>query len=291
MMRKKMMGVGVALAVSAVPVFAQAQMGPGGGMGGMGGGGPAGQSKGPQSDLLPEVDEKIAADPQKVFDRAEKAYNNRDWLEAIAYFQHLRTKFSYNSLSTVAEIRLADIAFKRERWAEAKAYYRSFIRLHPKHEKADYAAYQLGMCAFSDIPTDFFIEPPAYERDQTEVNVALDLMRGFVRDYPGSQYVPDAKKIIVSCEDKLAAHEIYVAKFYAKRKKWAGAAMRAEGLAKTYRSSTLVPEALVLAIDARTKLDQREAAKKNLEELVAMKAPEKFIKQGQDLLEAKTARR
>jgi outer membrane protein assembly factor BamD len=280
MKRTKLVGLCISLAATLAPMLSHAQMGPGG----MGGGPGAGAPKGPQADVLPEVDERIAADPQKIFARAEKAYNAHDWLEAIAYFQHLRTKFSYNSLSTVAELRLADIAFQRERWAEAKSYYRSFLRLHPKHEKSDYAAFQLGMCAYSDIPSDLFFEPPSFERDQTEVRVALDLMREFARNYPGSQHVPEAKKIAAQCEDRLAQHEIYVAKFYAKRSKWAGVASRAEGLARTYPNSSLVPEALLMAIEARTRLDQKEAARKNLDDLVAMKAPEEFINRGQELL-------
>jgi outer membrane protein assembly factor BamD len=109
-------------------------------------------------------------------------------------------------------------------------------------------------------------------------------MREFVRNFPASEHIPEAKKVVVSCEDKLAEHEIYVAKFYAKRNKWAGVALRAEGLAKTFPTSTLVPEALVMAIEAHKNLGQPEAAKKNLEDLVAMKAPEKYIHRGQSLV-------
>jgi outer membrane protein assembly factor BamD len=242
------------------PSFAQAGLGGGLGQPGLS---DQGKKKDEAGDQLPEIDQKIGNDAQLSFAHAEKAYQNKEWLEAIAYFQHVRAKFSYNlTLATQAQLRLGDIAFNRDKWLEAKEYYKEFVRLHPNHEKVDYAAFQVGYCAYKDIPGEFFLQPPAAERDQSEVRTARNAMAAYLKDHPHSEYVTKAKDIIVTCDNKLAAHEMYVADYYARRGKWTGAAGRAEGLASTYPDATQAPDALILAIKSHGKLKKEAEVRK-----------------------------
>lgn len=235
-----------------------------------------------QADVLPDIDQKIGNDVQATFAHAEKAYENRDWPEAIAYYQHLRAKFSYNlPLSTIAQLRLGDIAFTREKFIEAKELYKQFLRMHPSHEKADYAAFQIGLCAFKDIPGEFFLFPPGSERDQSEVRTARTALADFLTKYPKSEYAPKAKEILVQCDNKLAEHELYVAKYYAGKGKWEGSANRAEGLVKSYPDSARVNDALILAIQSRAKLNQPAEAQKNYDLLASLKPDEKVLKKAQ----------
>ena len=244
--------IAAALLVSLASPLALAQMGGGmgGGMGGMGGMGGAPPARGPSEDLIPEVDAEFAADAQKAFERGEAMFAKREWLDAIAAFRLVTQRFSYNlTLAALAELRLADIAFERERFAEARGAYRNFVRFHPRHPKADDAEFRVGLCAYRDIPGDLFIEPPSEERDQTEVRSALKELRGFLERRPESPHAAEAEAIIRRCEDKLAAHELAVARFYAHEKKWRAVALRADGVVRTYPSSGLVAEALTLAHD------------------------------------------
>ncbi len=250
------------------------------------------KDKDDKNEILPEVDKVIGEDAQKTFDHAEKAYAKKDWLEALAYYQHVRAKFSYNvTLSSLAQLRLGDISFGREKWLEAKEYYKEFLRMHPNHPKADYAAFQMGECAYKDIPGDFFLFPSTSERDQSEVRAARNTMKDFLEQHPKSEFVPQAKEILVKCGDRLAEHELYVAQYYVTRKKWAGVVIRGEGLARQYPESTKVPEALVMAIKAHAKLRQAaeatkdpdeiqkhvDAARKDYEMLAALGSPQKVL--------------
>lgn len=230
---------------------------------------------------LPDVDRSIAGDPQKVWEAAERAFADHDWLDAIAHYQHIRTKFPYNvALATNAELRLADVAFAREKWSEARTAYRNFLRFHPRHEKADYAAFRVGLSAYKDIPGDNLVSPPAIERDMADVRDALQQMRRFQREWPQSQYVPEAKIVIRECEDRLAAHELYVAKFYAKRDKWRGVVLRANTLVNTYPESTLASEALLLEVEAHAALGEPEKAKEAYERLAARQPPKELLERG-----------
>lgn len=228
-------------------------------------------------DVLPSVDKKIEDDPQKVWERAEQRFAKKDWLDAIAHYQHLRTKFSYNvPLASAADLRLGDVAFERERWSEARGHYRSFLRFHPKHEKADYAAYRVGLTSFSEIPGDSWITPSSTERDQREVREALRVMREFQRHYPSSKWVSDAQAAVTRCEEMLAAHEMYVARFYAKREKWKGTVLRTQTVVNAYPESPLAIEALALQVQAHANLGDKEQAEESLVRLEARK-PEKSV--------------
>jgi outer membrane protein assembly factor BamD len=259
----------------AFPLVAAAQAG----MGGMGSPGASQRpSGGRNEDILPDVDEEIGADAQKSFAHAEEAFKNEEFLEAIAYYQHIRTKFSFNvPLAAKSELRLGDIAFKRERWLEARSYYRTFLRFHPKHEQADYAAFQAGRCTYREIPEDFFLFPPSTEKDQSDVRAALVQMNEFVRTHPQSKYVEEAKKLVADCESRLAKHELYVAKFYAAKEKWRGTVLRTDGLLRNYPESPEAPEALVLSVQAHVELGQADLAKASLNRLVALKADPKYL--------------
>lgn len=267
------------VAVSVLSSPARAQMG----MGGQAAPPPPASS----DEVLPAVDERIGHDAQKVWERAEKEFADRDWLEAIAYYQHLRTKFSYNvPLASAAELRLGDVAFERERWSEARAHYRAFLRFHPKHEKADYAAFRAGLCSYREIPGDSWITPPAIERDQSDVREALRVMREFQAQFPQSAWVDEAKQAAVKCEDMLASHELYVAKFYAKREKWKGTVIRTRTLVNAYPESTLAPEALALQVEAHAKLGQKEEALASLAQLEARKPPAGLMARGRRAVES-----
>jgi outer membrane protein assembly factor BamD len=229
-------------------------------------------------DLIPEVDAEYAADAQKAFDHGEAMYRNREWLDAIAAFRLVTQRFSYNvTLAALAELRLADIAFDRERFTEARGLYRNFVRFHPQHPRVDDAEFRVGLSAFRDIPGDTFIEPPSVERDQTEVKGALREMRGYLERRPGSPHAAEAQEIVRKCEDKLAAHELVVARFYAHEKTWKAVALRADNAVRDFPSSSLVPEALTLSVEAHVHTGTPDAARQSFEALEAMRPDKKLL--------------
>lgn len=257
-----------------------------------GAGGPGSSPTRNTDDILPEVDKKIADDVDAVFERAEKAFAKRDWLEAIAYFQHVRSKFSYNvPLSAHASLRLGDIAFERQRFPEARAHYKHFLRFHPRHEKADYATFRVGMCAWREVPGDNFFLPPSSEKDQTEVRLALQQMRHFVETYPKSEFVTEASQIVTKCEDKLAAHEMYAARYYEKRSKWRGVQFRSATLVERYPNSTLVPQALVLDVRASAALGETARAEERLRHLESLSPSADLLAEARAALESPPAKK
>lgn len=209
-----------------------------------------------------------AADAAANLQLGDEALERKDFLQAERYFEHVRTKYPYLEVANEAELKLADLAYAQETYPEAREKYQSFIKLHPTHPKVDYAAYRSALSHFADIPSDIFILPPSTEKDQTEVRAALVSLNDFIRQYPNSQYVPEAKKNLEETRLKLAQHELYVASFYARRERWKAVVQRLEGLLTNFPGTAVEEEALFELHDAYVKLNDAEKARQTLQRII-----------------------
>lgn len=177
---------------------------------------------------------EFGADAPDNMRRGEEAMEGKNFTEAARYFEFVKTKYPFLEASKTAELRLADCDFERERFAEARDRYQAFGRLHPEHAKVDYAAFRAALTHYKEIPSDFFLLPPASEKDQVEVRNALGAMTEFVRGYPKSPLLGDAQTVVTEVKRRLAEHELYVAEFYARRDRWPAVVTRLSGVAKNY---------------------------------------------------------
>lgn len=191
-----------------------------------------------------------------------------NWEDAVRFFEYTKTKYPFSTYSALADLRLADVKYKQGRYIEAADAYANFVKLHPTHEEIDYAEFRVGLSHLKEAPSDFVLFPPAFEKDQRDVEKAQTALQAFLEKYPESKYAPEAKKLLGEATDKLAAHEWYVAEFYLKRERWAGAAGRLEALVAKYPGSAREPEALLQLAHAYTKMDEKLRARNALQQLI-----------------------
>lgn len=175
-----------------------------------------------------------AEDAQRNLTRGDEALQSKDFDAAQEYYEHVRTTYPFLDAAKDAELRLADLALAREQYAEARDAYQAFIKLHPTHPKVDYAAFQSALTYVKEMPTQFFLLPPAEEKDQGSVRSAYDAMLAFTQTYKDSPLLPEAQKYADQARERLAQHELYAAEFYARRGKWPAVVRRLEGLLERY---------------------------------------------------------
>jgi outer membrane protein assembly factor BamD len=207
---------------------------------------------------------KYSSEAETNLHLGQEAMANKDWIRAEQYFEFVRTKYPFLDASKEAELRLADVAFERGEYSDARDKYESFIKLHPTHPQVDYAAYRAALTHVKDYPSDFFALPPSQEKDQTEIKNALQAMDAFLKQYPNSQYAKDAKAAADDARKRLAEHEMYAARFYAKREHWKGVVQRLEGMLQNYPGTPYEEEALFLLHDAYLKLNDTAKAQETL---------------------------
>src|SRR5882724_11237533 len=185
-------------------------------------------------DITKPVTGAEASNAAKAYEKGMQEKKDHNPLEATRYFEYVRNNFPYSQYAALAQLAIADMAYERDDWSQAATQYQDFVKSHPSHPKADYAAYRTGLAYFNDRASDVFILPPSHEKDQAPLRQALEALNKFVSLYPKSEYAPKAQAMIGDCRELLASHERYVAEFYWKREQWRGAAGRYMALADTF---------------------------------------------------------
>src|SRR5579859_6006344 len=185
-------------------------------------------------DLTKPLAGAASSDAAKAYERGMAEKKDKNFLEATRYFEAVRNSFPYSQYAALSDLAVADMDFEREDYTAAATAYQEFVKSHPSHAKADYASFRVGLANFEDKPSDWFLLPPSFEKDQAPVRQAVEALQRFVITYPKSEFVPRARDLINECRERLAAHDRYVAGFYWKREAWRGAAGRLLTLADTY---------------------------------------------------------
>ncbi|HET8541727.1 MAG TPA: outer membrane protein assembly factor BamD [Anaeromyxobacter sp.] len=188
--------------------------------------------------------------------------------EAEKFFRNVKTKYPFSKYAALSDLRLADVKYEQKLWAEAAEAYGEFVRLHPTHEEVDYAEFRTALSHLEEAPGDFVFFPHSYEKDQRQVVAAVNAFRSFLEKHPGSKYAPDAKKLLEIANGRLADHEWYVAEYYFKRRKWAGAAGRYQTLVDRFPGSKHEPEALLKLAESCVKLDEKHRARTALQKFI-----------------------
>lgn len=225
-----------------------------------------------------------ASDAAVNMKRGNEALASKQYMTAEKYFEYVKTKYPFLDASREAELRLADVSFEREYWTEARDRYTVFVKLHPTFFRVDYAAYRAALTYYRDMPSQLFFLPPSAEKDQTQVKGAFDSLDTFVKTYPDSTYVPEAKKYMVEARERLIQHELYVANFYEKRGHLAGAAGRLEVVVTKYPGADQA-NILFHLHDLYLKLSDPVRAKGALERIVARMPGTPAAKQAQAMLD------
>lgn len=203
-----------------------------------------------------------------MFEEAMEEFDDEDCIEAEEVFQEVRRQFPYSKYAPLSEVRLADCAFIQGKHAEAAVSYQHFLKAHPTHEEAHYAAYKKGMSYYEMIPSDWIITPPPHERDQSATRDARAALGYFLKTYPSSEWTEKARETLQEVVDALVKHEMYVARFYLARDERKAASVRLEGIWIHFPDSTLVPDAMFLQAETFMTMGSDGEAKRVFGEII-----------------------
>lgn len=192
--------------------------------------------------------------PEGAFKLGEKFEKDERFEEAIAQFSQVKNKHPYSRLATAAELKIADIHFKREEFIEAQNAYQVFKELHPSHSRIDYVTYRLGLSFYMQLPGTI-------DRDLAVAERAILYFDEVIQSFSSSQYVKDAREHKSKALRMLADKELYVANFYFIRDHFESALSRYEGLLDRYPNHGVDPQALYGAAVSAFKMKELGKAK------------------------------
>ena len=205
------------------------------------------------------------------YERGLRELKDDNYLEAIKFFTFVKTRFPFSHYMPLAELKIADTNLARSRYVEAIDGYRQFIRFHPIHEFVEngYAAYKICECYYKQVPDEWFLSPPAYEKDQTATREALREFDNFLGKYPSTKFTKDARKQRQDSLRRLIDHEMYVARFYLNRGKPKATALRLRGILENYPGTGNEPDILLLLGQTYLQMEQIDKARETFERLAA----------------------
>jgi len=204
------------------------------------------------------------------YDKGLAELKDENFIEAIKYFSFVKTRFPFSRFAPLAELRIADTHLARGRYVEAIDAYRQFIRFHPTHEFVDngYASYKICESYYKQIPDDWFLSPPASEKDQSAAKDALREYDQFISKYPGTRYAKEARQQRQECLRRLIDAELYVARFYLGRNQPKGTALRLRYILENYPGTGNEPDILLLLGQTYLQMEQLDRARAAFERLM-----------------------
>ena len=158
-------------------------------------------------------------DPAILYNDAEEDIKSDHYQLALDKLRTVKNKHPYSKQAVDALLRIGDVYFLQESYAEAAAAYEAFKDLHPKHERVAYAMFRMALSYFNDIPGNL-------ARDLTPAKKALEAFDDYMKRFPTAAEAGDAKKDMAETRRILAEKELYIADFYYKRDDYMAARAR-----------------------------------------------------------------
>lgn len=217
--------------------------------------------------LFEEEGSEIDLLPQDLAYQGMEELNAGNYQTAADTFQKLKDRYPFSKYAILAELKMADALFLKQKYVEAADAYTEFERLHPKNEAVPYVIYQLGMCYYN------LMKGP--DRDQEPSVRAIQTFVRLRQTYPESKFASMAEARLTEAQLSLAGHEFYVGEYYMSTGSYRAALGRFISLIKNYPDTGYHSRALDNIRICRVKLQEEQAAR-------AAEAPEEVDGPGGD---------
>jgi len=212
-----------------------------------------------------ELDDTKGMSADRIYALASEKLTDKDYEKAIGYLKKLESRFPNGKYAAQAQLDMAYSYYKKEDAAQCVSTVERFIKLHPNHPNLDYAYYLKGVAYFRQRG---LIEKATFQdisdRDPKVLTQSFLAFKDLLTLYPETRYGKDATERMIYLKNKLADHELHVARHYMKMKAYVAALNRAKYVIETYPDSNFVEEALVIMISAYDNLGMNDFKEDNL---------------------------
>lgn len=203
-----------------------------------------------------ELDDTKGWQADRIYAEGEQKMLDKDYDQALRYFQILESRFPHGKYATQAQLETAYAHYKKQDPVSTVAAADRFIKLHPNHPNVDYAYYIKGLASFNERGViEKYTAQEISDRDPKTLKVSFAALKELTERYPKSRYYKDATQRMVYLVNTLAQHELHVARYYMNRTAYLAALNRAKYVLEYYPNTVSVEEALVVSISAYDYMD------------------------------------
>ena len=156
--------------------------------------------------------------------------------KAVTAFDQIEENYPYSSWATHAQLLAGYAQYKQQDYDDALSSLDRFIALHPENPDVAYAYYLKALCYYEQIDD--------VQRDQTATYEAIQALTDVTTRFPDSAYARDARIKLRLAQNRLAGHDMVIARYYEQQHLYAAAIGRYQDVITTFQTTTYVPEAL-----------------------------------------------
>lgn len=195
---------------------------------------------------------------QELFERGKQKYTEKDYIDALEYFQAIVYNFPGESIVDSAQYYLALSYYGNKEYELAQV---EFNRLTLNYPSSVYFQHALFMKAVS------FFEgtPKHYGLDQTDLVKAINQFEDFIIDYPESELIEDARKYLLAAQTRLARKYYSSGVVYSRIGAYEAAIIYFQKVVDDFTDTEYAPQATYKIAEMNRKLRRYEEARKQFE--------------------------
>jgi outer membrane protein assembly factor BamD len=200
--------------------------------------------------------------PQALYERAKHDLDTYNYNAAIKTYEQLTAVYPFAAQAHQAQLDLIYAYYRAGETDSAIDACNTFIRENPTHPRIDYAYYMKGLVNFEKQPNavERLFHVDLSKRPPTTARKSFAAFRTVVQEFPKSAYAHDARQRMIYLRDRLAAHDVDIARYYLKRGAYVGAVRRAKLVVEDYEGAPATKEALAIMIISYDRLGMKALA-------------------------------
>ena len=190
----------------------------------------------------------------EAYEKGFEALEQGDVIFAAKKFNESETLFPQSKWAPRAALMAAYSYYTQDYYENAIAELERFIRIYPYYKNLDYAYYLMGLCYYEQIIDE--------KKDLKTILKAKENFIFVTKNFPNTEYALDADFKIDLINDTLASKEMYIGRYYFKKKKWVSAINRFRTVVDEYETTIYTEEALHRLVEIYYTIGLKEEAKK-----------------------------
>ena len=206
---------------------------------------------------------------EKRIELARLMFNNKDYVEAKTQYKILTLNNPGLRFIDEAQFFLAECHFNIKEYILAADEYSRLTRLYPKSPWVDDAYFKIALCNYKLSPK------PAL--DQKYTKLAVLHFAAFIEDFPNSEIIPEAERLLKRCRTKLDEKEFKAGDLYRKLNINHAALVYFDSVLETYYDTKYAKDALFLRGESLYELDRKVEADKAFKEFIAKYPQSKLV--------------
>ena len=190
----------------------------------------------------------------EAYDKGLKALEEGDVLFAAKNFNIVENIYPQSIWAPRSILMAAYSYYSQDYYGDAISELKRFIKNYPENENTAYAYFLLATCYYELIVDE--------KKDLSSITKSKEYFNLVINKYPNTDFALDSKFKLLLINNILASKEVYLGKYYLKKKKWIPAMNRFKNVITDYEETEYVEEAIHRLVELNYILGLEEEAKK-----------------------------